>query len=173
VEHESPFGGALVAPSEEAIHYARRLLIQRQKFNPSDADDIVSEALLDYLKAVKRFGPAEGLFVTIVRRRAADFHRQKARQSNLAEIAIPAAVSPDVRRLETDALVRSTLRFFRRRPHANLFRLAGVVRRIADGESFPEACRSEAIPRGSRGRCLRALRECFAWLETRPSNLDH
>ena len=128
---------------------------------PEDLDDVISQSVLDYLRASKAAGRGtNALFLVIARRRACDFYRHRPNDLPLMNAREP-STPPDREHLESQLLDRILLRFAARHPHLNSRRLLGLVRGMRAGESFAAACRSEGVPRGSRSRYRAALKECF------------
>src|SRR5262249_24327794 len=125
----SPIAGSV--PSASVLAYARRLARRRPRVSVEDAEDIVADALLDYVRAGRRgMRLGDGLFLVIVRRRACDFWRRRRHEVPLGA-AVPLACGPD----EGILLQRSLQDGLRRvrRTRVDRERLVGVTTRILAG----------------------------------------
>jgi DNA-directed RNA polymerase specialized sigma24 family protein len=145
-------------PSEPVIAFARRLA-RRQRLCREDADDVVAQAFLDFVRA-DRGGRRcdDGLFLVIVRRRISDFWRSRRSEIPLRETP-SVACRIDDRHLVERALQERLLRMSVARGRLDKRRLLAVTTRIFAGSTFAEACRASGIPRGSQARYRRTLRE--------------
>jgi len=145
------------------IAYARRLVRRQYQVGWEDAEDVVAEALLDFVRASRRGAACnDGLFLVIVRRRACDFWRNRRHDLPLGAAEAVAC------RLNVDSLMERTLRdrllgISSTRSRLYRRRLLAVTSRILGGATFAEACRASGIPRGSQGRYRKSLQE---FLET-------
>jgi hypothetical protein len=151
-------------PRLETIRHAQAYLVGRG-CKRMDAEDIVSAAVVSFLKLRNEIRRSEGLFITMVQRRAADACRRRRRELAALEDRPAPAASPKLERLERDLLLAAAARHFGGRAHPNPRRILRIIARLLDGERFPAACRLESIPRGSQGRYLRTIRE---WFESLP-----
>ncbi len=143
----------------QLVRYVSHLLVNRYHVKSADVDDLLSDITVDYLTALHRDHTSPGgLFITIALRRACDYwrHIQRLRPVPRSQ---PAAINLD--HLEAAMLQRQLERFLSNWPVLRRDRLLGVLREILGGASFPEACRTMGIPRGSQGRYREALRACF------------
>lgn len=151
----------LRVPDPETLSRIRRDLARRYPMQPEDLDDVISQSVLDYLRASKTAGRGtNALFLVIARRRASDFCRHRRDELPLTDVRVP-STPPDREHLESDLFERILLRFSARHPRLNSRRLLGLIREMRTGASFPGACRTECVPRGSQGRYRAALKECF------------
>lgn len=151
------------------MRYARHLLIRKFRFSILDVEDVLAQAMADYLLAVKRLAASGGLFLVIVHRRAADLRR---RLSLERRAIVAAAVSGDSLpdgALEECFLLGTAARFAQSRPRLHRGRLVAVVRRVLGGDTLAEACRESGVPRGSQRRYRLVLQECFRTLKRSPS----
>ena len=150
----SPIVGPV--PSASVLAYARRLARRQSRVSVEDAEDIVADALLDFVRAGRRgMRLGDGLFLVIVRRRVCDFWRRHRRDEALGA-AVSLACGPD----EGPLLRRSIEEGLRRvrRTRVDRERLVGVTTRILAGDTFAEACTATGIPRGSQNRVRQTLR---------------
>jgi DNA-directed RNA polymerase specialized sigma24 family protein len=121
-----------------------------------DAEDIVADALLDFVRAGRRgMRLGDGLFLVIVRRRVCDFWRRRRCDVPLGA-AVSLACGPDEAALLQRSLEDGLRRV--RRTRADRERLVGVTTRILAGDTFAEACKATGIPRGSQNRFRKTLR---------------
>jgi DNA-directed RNA polymerase specialized sigma24 family protein len=144
---------------------ARRLLAGHYGIPGSEIDDLVGEALADYVGAVRDRPSSDRLFLVIVQRRACDFCRRRRRRAAVESADV--AAMPDYRKLENEMLEAMAGHFAQTRSRLNAGRVIGVVHAILEGASFAEGCRLSGIPRGSQGRYRAALRQCFDSLRQR------
>jgi len=158
-------------PSDPVIAFARRLARRRHNLRREDADDIVAQALLDFVRADRGGRQCDdGLFLVIVRRRISDFRRSRRSELPLGEA--PSAAC----RIEDGHLVERTLqerliRMSAARGRLDKRRLLAVTTRIFAGSTFAEACRVSGIPRGSQSRYRRILQELLGTsLDRAPSH---
>jgi hypothetical protein len=141
------------------IAYARRLVSRQYQVRREDAEDVVAEALLDFVRASRRrIVCSDGLFLVIVRRRACDFWRNRRHDLPLGAAETVAC------RLNVDSLMERSLRdcllgINTSRSRLYRRRLLAVTRGILAGATFAEACRASRIPRGSQGRYRKSLQE--------------
>ena len=150
-------------PSQPAIAYARRLVRRQYQVRYEDADDIIAQALLDFVRAADRCGRrcSDGLFLVIVRRRICDFWRSRRSELPLrAASSVPCRI--DDGHLVERTLQERLLRVSTARGRLDRRRLLAVTTQIFAGSTFAEACRASGIPRGSQGRYRQTLRELFA-----------
>ncbi|HSE44080.1 MAG TPA: hypothetical protein VLA89_02000 [Gemmatimonadales bacterium] len=138
------------------LRQVRRLFDRHYGIPPDDIDDLVGEALVDYVRTGKS---GDRLFFVIASRRACDFCRRRRRKP-VFETTESLSTAPSLN-LETEMFEGMVARFSKARPRLDKPRLLGVVRDIMEGYSFAEACRQNGIPRGSQARCRTTLRECF------------
>lgn len=141
-------------PSPRILAYARRSLRGQFHVAALDIDDLIAEALLQFVRSGPPTISADGLFLTIVRRLAGRMPRER-RESSGAEIG---QVEPDMDRLEAGLIERLLIKRARGSGHADMRRLVGVLHAIFAGDPFAEACRSNGIPRGSHSRYREMLR---------------
>jgi DNA-directed RNA polymerase specialized sigma24 family protein len=145
-------------PSESLIAYAHRLVRRQYQVRVEDADDVIAEALLDFVREQRRGRPCgDGLFLVIVRRRACDFWRGRRREVPLGS-ASSVACRLDDRHLLEEKIQERLLRLSTARSRLHRRRLLSVTKRIFEGATFSEACRASGIPRGSHGRYRLYLR---------------
>jgi len=155
----SPFSADNVCvPTPRVIGYARRLLFRQYHSNAQDIDDLIGQALLDFVAAARTGRPCQdGLFLVILRRRACDFWRRRH-----AEVPLDAArdvgYALDDTRLQTQFIQRRLARATLTKGVLAKVRLRAITDRILAGLSFSEACAATGIPRGSRERYRHALR---------------
>jgi DNA-directed RNA polymerase specialized sigma24 family protein len=148
----------MCAPTPEIIGYARRLLIRQYHAPAQDIDDLIGQALLDFVTVARAGRPCQdGLFLVIARRRACDFWRKRH-----AELPLDAArnvgYTLDDTHLQGQIIQRRLARETLSKGHLAKGRLRAITDRILAGSSFSEACKASGIPRGSRGRYRHALR---------------
>jgi hypothetical protein len=143
-------------PSPRILAYARRTLRRRFHLASSDLDDLIAEALLEFLRSGPLPVSADGLFLTIARRLAG---RRLRRPRDLLLRGEIGRVEPDTDRLEGQLIERLLIRRARGSGHADLRRLKGVLHAILAGDPFAEACRGNGIPRGSHSRYREILRK--------------
>jgi len=152
-------------PSEAVIAYARRLIRRQGRYSLEDVDDIIGQALLDFVRADRCGRPcSDGLFLVIVRRRSCDFWRSR-RASPPIEAAPEVACWPNDDHLMERTLQESLLRVSAIRHRVDRRRLLGITRHVFSGATFAEACRAIGIPRGSQGRYRQYLRELVTGLD--------
>ncbi len=154
-----PHVAAVSMPTVALIGYARRLLARRYHVPAQDVDDVIANAILDFILVGSSGRPCkDGLFLVIAQRRACDFWR--AHRSELPlEAASRVACELDKDHLERRAIQERLLRTASVRSRLDTKRLLGIMRAIFAGASFAEACRQTAIPRGSQGHYRRFLRD--------------
>jgi hypothetical protein len=147
----------LVDPAR--LCYLRRHLTRKYGALPHDTDDLIGSGLEGCVSAISRGLPvSKGLVFTIACRRAADELREHERKRRaLLELGSPIA-PPDVSRVETEWLVRAARRAFADHGRLERIRMELLVRALAGGDSWPEACVAARIPRGSQSRFRNALR---------------
>jgi DNA-directed RNA polymerase specialized sigma24 family protein len=135
-------------------------LVRRQyQIRAQDVDDIIAQALLDFVKADRRGRPcSDGLFLVIARRRACDFWRNRRTELPIAAASSVASKMDEGQLLERTIQER-LLRAGSSRGRINKRRLLGITSRILAGATFAEACRAAGIPRGSQGRYRRTLQK--------------
>jgi len=144
-------------PTREIIAYARRLLLRQYHAHAQDIDDLIGQALLDFVTVARDGRPCQdGLFLVIVRRRACDFWRRRH-----AELPLDAARNVgytfDDTQLQGQIIQRRLARATLSKSHLAKGRLRAITDRILAGSSFSEACEAIGVPRGSRERYRHAL----------------
>lgn len=152
-------------PTPAVTAYLRRLFARRYGFLRSDIDEILGDALRDYLTPSKREPTSpDGLFVIIALRRAYDRLRRRKLEVSLLESA-SFGVTPGHEALDEKLLERAAVRFCLLRPRLDRVRVTVIVRNIFSGESFAGACCAAGILRGSQDRYRKAFKECFGFLK--------
>lgn len=155
--------GSGVVPNPEVVARVRRMLTQRLGMQPADAEDVMSEAVLEVLSAPRDYSRSDGLFLVIARRRAFDFWRHRKVELSFREM--PTFSLPDRDHIDSVLLQRSLLRFVQGKTELEQSRVLGVARAVLEGSSYAEACRKSGIPRGSQGRYRETLKAFLAYLE--------
>lgn len=143
-------------PSPRILAYARRTLRRRFHVASSDVDDLIGEALLEFVRSGPLPVSADGLFLTIARRLGG---RRPGKPRELLLRDEIGHVEPNTDRLEAELIERLLVSRARGSGHADLRRLKGVLHAIFADEPFAEACRSNGIPRGSHSRYREMLRK--------------
>ncbi|HSE63612.1 MAG TPA: hypothetical protein VLG15_08365 [Thermoanaerobaculia bacterium] len=138
------------------IERVRGILFHRHGMRPADVDDVIGDALVDYLRFARTSAITDGLFLVIAQRRALDFLRRRKREIQLSASDQP-ATAPNREHLEGELLARAIHRYASARRNLDEARLLAVAGRILEGYSLAEACRESAIPRGSHSRYRKNL----------------
>jgi hypothetical protein len=138
-----------VVPSARVLAYARQAFRRQFHLSFSDLDDLIAEALLEFVRSRPILVSADGLFLTIARRLAT---RSLCRPKDFSLRAEIGQVEPDTDRLEAGLIERLLVSQAGSSGHADMRRLKGVLHSIFAGDPFAEACRSNGIPRGSHSR---------------------
>jgi DNA-directed RNA polymerase specialized sigma24 family protein len=150
------------APTPQIIGYARRLIRRRYHASAQDTDDLVGQALLDFVEAGRGGRPCrDGLFLVIAHRRACDFWRRHRTELPL-EAAAAVAYALDDSRLDERILRRRLRQAILAGSRLDKRRILGITNEILSGASFADACRATGVPRGSQGRYRQALRGLLA-----------
>jgi DNA-directed RNA polymerase specialized sigma24 family protein len=154
-----PVGGrSLRVPTPQVVERVRRMLFHRNRLQPADVEDVISQSMVDFLSAPANPSSNDGLFLVIARRRAADLLRGRARERSLSG-GRPLTVLPERSHLERELLARAIRRYASEKNNLDATRLLAVAVRVLDGSSFSQACRESGIPRGSQSRYRKTLRE--------------
>jgi DNA-directed RNA polymerase specialized sigma24 family protein len=132
------------------------MLLHRHGLQPADAEDVISQSMVDILSAPANGSKSDGLFLVIARRRAVDFLRKRAREQSLSA-GRPLAVPPERSHLERELLARAIRRYASEKNNLDTARLLAVADSVLDGSSFSQACRESGIPRGSQSRYRKTL----------------
>jgi DNA-directed RNA polymerase specialized sigma24 family protein len=132
------------------------MLLHRHRLQPADAEDVMSQAMVDFLSAPASTSRSDGLFMVIARRRTADLLRERARERSLSA-GRPLTVPPDRSHLERELLARAIRKYASEKNIRDPARLLAVADRVLDGSSFLQACRECGIPRGSQSRNRKTL----------------
>lgn len=147
------------APSRDLLRRADEILLRRFHLQLADRQDVIAQALLDYLRAPTANSSSEGLFLTILRRRACDFWRKARREEPIS--AEPSYSEEYLEETNLQVLQRVANQFFAAKAPSERRRAKHVLAEIVDGASLTEACQIAGISRSSRRRYRYLLQECF------------
>lgn len=149
--------GAGNLPGDGLLTYARSLLRRSFRIPVADLDDVLGDALLEFLRAGREtLANPDGFFLVIARRRAIDYRRSlKARRLPSEHAGFQ---EPDTEHLEVDLIERWVSRRVCRADRASRTRLNSIVHEILAGKPFSEACEASQVPRGSQSRYREALK---------------
>lgn len=155
------------ALSEGARRKVRRLLLRRVGLPASEVDDVVAEAYLRLLASRAYVRNPRRLLDTIAIRCGCDYWRRRSGERPLGERP-EGSVEIEQKNLEESLLLDAVFRFVAGRRRLCRRRMIRLVLEILRDASFAGACDSSGIPRGSRERYRRDLRECFGFLVAHP-----
>jgi hypothetical protein len=150
----------LGAPGYDVPLRADGMLCRRYHLDVADRQDVIAQALLNYVTVAEEIRASEnGLLFVLVRRRACDFLRHRGREG--AVLADEISSNSHADQANAGMLQRIAERFFAKKQESEQVRIQIVLREIFDGATFTEACHVARIPRGSQGRYRKVLRQCF------------